>query len=122
MHDMQKKALICGISGQDGAYLAKLLLEKGYDVHGTSRGQDKTNWGNLRQLGVSERITSHYMAIEDLSTVQRVLEEVQPDEIYNLGAMSNVKVSFDSPEYVANVDGIGTLRLLEDVRILGLIE
>jgi GDPmannose 4,6-dehydratase len=117
MHDMQKKALICGISGQDGAYLAKLLLEKGYDVHGTSRGQDKTNWGNLRQLGVSERITSHYMAIEDLSTVQRVLEEVQPDEMYNLAGESSVGLSFERPVEALKSITVGTFNLLEAIRV-----
>jgi GDPmannose 4,6-dehydratase len=87
---MQQKALICGMSGQDGAYLAQLLLKKGYEIRGTTRCTDRSKLGNLRQLGVSEKISTHCMAIEDLSSVQRVLEEVQPDEIYNLAGESSV--------------------------------
>lgn len=113
---MQKKALICGISGQDGAYLAQLLLDKGYDVHGTTRGTDKSNLGNLLQLGVSEKITTHYMAIKDLSSVQRVLEQVQPTEIYNLAGESSVGLSFERPVEALMSISVGIFNLLEAIR------
>ncbi len=120
-----KKALIPGITGQDGSYLAELLLEKGYEVHGVKRRASSFNtqridhlYQDKHELQVNFKL--HYGDLTDSTNIIRIIQEVQPDEIYNLGAMSHVKVSFDSPEYVANVDGIGTLRILEAVRILGL--
>ncbi len=114
-----KKALICGISGQDGAYLARLLLGKGYDVHGTTRDADISSFGNLRQLGVRERITAHCMAINDLLSVQQVLEKVQPDEIYNLAGQSSVGLSFYQPVETLESISVGTLNLLEAIRFIG---
>lgn len=120
-----KTALITGITGQDGSYLAELLLEKGYSVHGIKRRASSFNtqridhiYQDLHEGHVNFKL--HYGDLTDSTNIIRIIQEVQPDEIYNLGAMSHVKVSFDSPEYVANVDGIGTLRILEAVRILGL--
>ncbi|MGG9972423.1 GDP-mannose 4,6-dehydratase [Ferruginibacter sp. SUN002] len=120
-----KTALITGITGQDGSYLAELLLEKGYIVHGVKRRASSFNtqridhiYHDLHESNI--RFKMHYGDLTDSTNLIRIIQEVQPDEIYNLGAMSHVKVSFDSPEYVANVDGIGTLRILEAVRILGL--
>ena len=120
-----KKALITGITGQDGSYLAELLLEKGYEVHGVKRRASSFNtqridhlYQDKHELQVNFKL--HYGDLTDSTNIIRIIQEVQPDEIYNLGAMSHVKVSFYSPEYVANVDGIGTLRILEAVRILGL--
>ncbi len=120
-----KVALITGITGQDGSYLAELLLEKGYIVHGVKRRASSFNtqridhiYQDLHEDHVNFKL--HYGDLTDSTNIIRIIQEVQPDEIYNLGAMSHVKVSFDSPEYVANVDGIGTLRILEAVRILGL--
>jgi len=120
-----KKALITGITGQDGSYLAELLLEKGYEVHGIKRRASSFNTQRIDHLYVdlheqNVHFKLHYGDLTDSTNIIRIIQEVQPDEIYNLGAMSHVKVSFDSPEYVANVDGIGTLRILEAVRILGL--
>lgn len=120
-----KKALITGITGQDGAYLADLLLKKGYEVHGVKRRSSLFNTDRIDHLYQDPhennvRFKLHYGDLTDSTNLIRIVQEVQPDEIYNLGAMSHVKVSFDSPEYVANVDGIGTLRILEAVRILGL--
>ena len=123
---MSKVALITGITGQDGSYLAELLLEKGYKVHGVKRRASSFNtqridhlYQDLHQNHVN--FTLHYGDLTDSTNLIRIIQETQPDEIYNLGAMSHVKVSFDMPEYVANVDGIGTLRLLEAIRILGMI-
>ena len=120
-----KVALITGITGQDGSYLAELLLKKGYFVHGVKRRASSFNtqridhiYQDLHEEHVNFKL--HYGDLTDSTNIIRIIQEVQPDEIYNLGAMSHVKVSFDSPEYVANVDGIGTLRILEAVRILGL--
>ena len=120
-----KVALITGITGQDGSYLAELLLEKGYFVHGVKRRASSFNtqridhiYKDLHEIHVNFKM--HYGDLTDSTNIIRIIQEVKPDEIYNLGAMSHVKVSFDSPEYVANVDGIGTLRILEAVRILGL--
>lgn len=120
-----KVALITGITGQDGSYLAELLLEKGYFVHGIKRRASSFNtqridhiYKDLHENNVNFQL--HYGDLTDSTNIIRIIQEVQPDEIYNLGAMSHVKVSFDSPEYVANVDGIGTLRILEAVRILSL--
>ena len=120
-----KTALITGVTGQDGSYLAELLLEKGYKVHGVKRRASSFNTQRIDHLYVDQHenhvnFKLHYGDLTDSTNIIRIIQEVQPDEIYNLGAMSHVKVSFDSPEYVANVDGIGTLRILEAVRILGL--
>ena len=120
-----KIALITGITGQDGSYLAEFLLEKGYMVHGIKRRASSFNTQRIDHLYIDQheqhvRFKLHYGDLTDSTNLIRIIQEVQPDEIYNLGAMSHVKVSFDSPEYVANVDGIGTLRILEAVRILGL--
>ncbi|UZD23881.1 GDP-mannose 4,6-dehydratase [Algoriphagus halophytocola] len=122
---MNKTALITGITGQDGSYLAELLLEKGYMVHGIKRRASSFNTQRIDHLYQDQHenhvnFKLHYGDLTDSMNIIRIIQEVQPDEIYNLGAMSHVKVSFDSPEYVANVDGIGTLRILEAVRILGL--
>ncbi|GAB2958277.1 GDP-mannose 4,6-dehydratase [Hymenobacter coalescens] len=121
-----KVALITGITGQDGAYLAEFLLEKGYEVHGIKRRSSLFNTDRIDHLITDDegnknpKLTNHYGDLTDSTNLIRIIQEVQPDEIYNLGAMSHVKVSFDTPEYVANVDGIGTLRILEAVRLLGL--
>ncbi|NLR93084.1 GDP-mannose 4,6-dehydratase [Flammeovirga agarivorans] len=122
-----KKALITGITGQDGAYLAELLLSKGYEVHGIKRRSSLFNTDRIDHLyqdphekGVKLKL--HYGDLTDSMNLTRIIQEVQPDEIYNLGAMSHVRVSFDTPEYVGNVDGLGTLRILEAVRLLGLTE
>lgn len=120
-----KKALITGITGQDGAYLAELLLSKGYEVHGIKRRSSLFNTDRIDHLyrdphESNVRFKLHFGDLSDSMNLTRIIQEVQPDEIYNLGAMSHVKVSFDTPEYTANVDGIGTLRVLEAVRLLGL--
>jgi GDPmannose 4,6-dehydratase len=122
---MQKKALITGITGQDGSYLAELLLEKGYIVHGIKRRSSLFNTDRIDHLyqdphDPTQRLKLHYGDLTDSMNLTRIIQETQPDEIYNLGAMSHVKVSFDSPEYVGNVDGLGTLRILEAVRLLGM--
>jgi GDPmannose 4,6-dehydratase len=120
-----KVALVTGITGQDGSYLAELLLSKNYIVHGVKRRASSFNTQRIDHLYQDQHESHinfklHYGDLTDSTNIIRIIQEVQPDEIYNLGAMSHVKVSFDSPEYVANVDGIGTLRILEAVRILGL--
>ncbi len=120
-----KTALITGITGQDGAYLAELLLSKGYEVHGIKRRSSSFNTARIDHLYQDPhekeiRFKLHYGDLTDAMNLTRIIQEVQPDEIYNLGAMSHVKVSFDTPEYTANVDGLGTLRILEAVRLLGL--
>lgn len=120
-----KIALVTGITGQDGSYLAELLLEKGYMVHGVKRRASSFNTQRIDHIYQDQHeahvnFKLHYGDLTDSTNIIRIIQEVQPDEIYNLGAMSHVKVSFDSPEYVANVDGVGTLRILEAVRILGL--
>jgi GDPmannose 4,6-dehydratase len=122
-----KKALITGITGQDGAYLADLLLAKGYEVHGIKRRSSLFNTQRIDHIyqdphEAGRRFILHYGDLTDSTNIIRVVQEVQPDEIYNLGAMSHVKVSFDTPEDTANVDALGTLRILEAVRILGLTE
>lgn len=122
-----KIALITGITGQDGAYLAEFLLNKGYEVHGIKRRSSLFNTDRIDHLyqdphEKNVRFKLHYGDLSDSTNLIRVIQEVQPDEIYNLGAMSHVKVSFDTPEYTANADGIGTLRLLEAIRILGLVK
>jgi GDPmannose 4,6-dehydratase len=120
-----KVALITGITGQDGAYLAELLLEKGYMVHGIKRRSSLFNTERIDHLyhdphEKNVRFKLHYGDLTDSTNLIRIIQETQPDEIYNLGAMSHVKVSFETPEYTANADGIGTLRILEAVRLLGL--
>ncbi|GAB2764988.1 GDP-mannose 4,6-dehydratase [Rhabdobacter roseus] len=120
-----KKALITGITGQDGAYLAELLLSKGYEVHGIKRRSSLFNTQRIDHIYEDPhekdvRFHLHYGDLSDSTNIIRIVQEVQPDEIYNLGAMSHVQVSFEEPEYTANVDGIGTLRILEAVRLLGL--
>ncbi len=122
---MKKVALITGITGQDGSYLAELLLEKGYEVHGIKRRASSLNTQRIDHLYEdphveNHRLTLHYGDMTDSMNLTRIIQEVQPDEIYNLAAMSHVKVSFETPEYTANADGIGTLRILEAVRLLGL--
>ncbi|MDE6499282.1 MAG: GDP-mannose 4,6-dehydratase, partial [Rikenella sp.] len=124
---MAKRALITGITGQDGAYLAEFLLRKGYVVHGIKRRSSSFNTERIDHLYEDphvdgQRFVLHYGDMTDSLNLTRIVQEVQPDEIYNLAAMSHVKVSFDTPEYAANADGIGTLRLLEAVRMLGLTE
>jgi GDPmannose 4,6-dehydratase len=122
---MSKVALVTGVNGQDGAYLTELLLEKGYIVHGIKRRSSLINTSRIDHLyqdphekGI--KLTLHYGDLTDSTNLIRIIQETQPDEIYNLAAMSHVKVSFDTPEYTANADGIGTLRILEAVRLLGL--
>ncbi len=121
----KRRALITGITGQDGAYLTELLLEKGYEVHGVKRRTSLLNTNRIDHLYQDPhdrdiRLKLHYGDLTDSTNLIRIVQEVQPDEIYNLAAMSHVKVSFDTPEYTANVDGLGTLRLLEAIRILGM--
>jgi GDPmannose 4,6-dehydratase len=119
-----KRALITGITGQDGAYLAEILLEKGYEVHGLKRRASLFNTSRIDHLyqdphDKSVKFHLHYGDLTDSANIIRLVKEIEPDEIYNLGAMSHVRVSFDTPEYTANVDGLGTLRILEAVRLLG---
>ena len=120
-----KVALITGITGQDGSYLTELLLEKGYEVHGIKRRASSLNTDRIDHLyqdphHPNQRLKLHYGDLTDSMNLTKIIQECQPDEIYNLGAMSHVKVSFDVPEYVGNVDALGTLRILEAVRLLGL--
>ncbi|HWA33433.1 MAG TPA: GDP-mannose 4,6-dehydratase [Cyclobacteriaceae bacterium] len=122
---MTKKALITGITGQDGAYLSELLLSKGYEVHGIKRRASMLNTERIDHLyqdphEKNYRFHLHYGDLTDALNVTRIIQQVQPDEIYNLGAMSHVKVSFEEPEYAANADGMGALRILESIRLLGL--
>jgi GDPmannose 4,6-dehydratase len=122
-----KVALITGITGQDGAYLAEFLLKKGYMVHGIKRRSSLFNTDRIDHLYQDphvqgSRFKLHYGDLSDSTNLIRIIQEVQPDEIYNLGAMSHVQVSFETPEYTANSDGLGTLRILEAIRILGLVE
>ena len=122
-----KVALITGVTGQDGAYLAEFLLKKGYIVHGLKRRSSLFNTDRIDHLyqdphASDRKLILHYGDLTDSSNLIRIVQETQPDEIYNLAAMSHVKVSFDTPEYVANADGLGMLRLLEAIRILGLVE
>lgn len=121
----KKVALITGVTGQDGAYLAEYLLKKGYLVHGTKRRSSLFNTDRIDHLYLDPHVenrnfTLHYGDLTDSTNLIRIIQEIQPDEIYNLAAMSHVKVSFDTPEYTANADGLGTLRILEACRILGL--
>lgn len=122
---MPKVALITGVTGQDGAYLARLLLEKGYTVHGIKRRSSSFNTGRIEDIYQdphvdNPRFVMHYGDMTDATNLIRIVQETQPDEIYNLAAQSHVQVSFETPEYTANSDGIGVLRLLEAIRILGL--
>ncbi len=122
-----KKALITGITGQDGAYLAEFLLKKGYEVHGVKRRSSLFNTDRIDHLyndphEPNVKFKLHYGDLTDSTNLIRIVQEVQPDEIYNLAAQSHVKVSFDTPEYTANADGIGVLRILEAIRLLGLTE
>jgi GDPmannose 4,6-dehydratase len=122
---MKKKALITGITGQDGSYLAEFLLEKGYEVHGIKRRASSFNTQRVDHIYQDPHVDNknfilHYGDLTDSSNLTRILQEVQPDEVYNLGAQSHVAVSFESPEYTADVDAMGTLRLLEAIRLLGL--
>lgn len=122
-----KKALLTGVTGQDGAYLSEFLLKKGYEVHGIKRRSSLFNTERIDHIYEDPHVNNrhfvlHYGDLTDSTNLIRIIQEVQPDEIYNLGAMSHVKVSFDTPEYTANADGIGTLRILEAVRLLGLTQ
>lgn len=122
---MKKKALITGVTGQDGSYLAEFLLDKGYEVHGIKRRASSFNTQRIDHIYQDPHVDNanfilHYGDLTDSSNLTRILQEVRPDEVYNLGAQSHVAVSFESPEYTADVDGMGTLRLLEAIRLLGL--
>ncbi|HND17743.1 MAG TPA: GDP-mannose 4,6-dehydratase, partial [Saprospiraceae bacterium] len=122
-----KKALITGVTGQDGAYLADFLLQKGYEVHGVKRRSSLFNTGRIDHIYEDPHIENqhfklHYGDLTDSTNLIRIVQEVQPDEIYNLGAQSHVMVSFETPEYTANADAVGALRILEAIRLLGLAE
>ncbi|MCF6243285.1 MAG: GDP-mannose 4,6-dehydratase [Bacteroidales bacterium] len=124
---MSKTALITGITGQDGAYLAEFLINKGYIVHGLKRRSSLFNTDRIDHLYLDPHVENrnfilHYGDLTDSTNLIRIIQEIQPDEIYNLAAMSHVHVSFDTPEYTANADGIGTLRILEAIRLLGLVD
>ena len=123
---MSKVALITGITGQDGAYLAEFMIEKGYVVHGIKRRASQFNTQRVDHLyqephEKDRNLILHYGDLTDATNLIRIIQEVQPDEIYNLGAQSHVKVSFDTPEYTANSDALGALRILEAIRLLGLV-
>ena len=125
MINKSKIALVTGITGQDGAYLAKLLLDKGYEVHGVKRRSSSFNTGRIEDIYEDPHVKGsrfhlHYGDMTDSTYIIRIVQEVQPTEIYNLAAQSHVQVSFETPEYTANADAIGTLRLLEAMRILKL--
>jgi len=122
---MPPRALITGVTGQDGSYLAEFLLRKGYEVHGIKRRASQFNTARIDHIyqdphAANQKFTLHYGDLTDSSNLTRILSEVRPDEVYNLGAQSHVAVSFEAPEYTADVDGMGTLRLLEAIRFLGL--
>ncbi|MBP6809949.1 MAG: GDP-mannose 4,6-dehydratase, partial [Saprospiraceae bacterium] len=122
-----KKALITGITGQDGAYLAELLLKKGYEVHGIKRRSSLFNTERVDHLYQdphvdNQRFILHYGDLTDSTNLIRIMQQVQPNEVYNLGAQSHVQVSFETPEYTANADAVGASRLLEAIRLLGLSE
>ncbi len=122
---MMKRALITGITGQDGSYLAEFLLERGYEVHGIKRRASSFNTERIDHIYEGpthdhRRFHLHYGDLTDTSNLTRIVNDVKPDEVYNLGAQSHVAVSFEAPEYTADVDGIGALRLLEAIRFLGL--
>ncbi|ANU06916.1 GDP-mannose 4,6-dehydratase [Paraurantiacibacter namhicola] len=123
--NVAKRALITGVTGQDGAYLARLLLAKGYEVHGLKRRSSSFNTGRIEDIyqdphDPDPRLVLHYGDLTDATNIIRVMQDVRPHEVYNLGAQSHVQVSFETPEYTANADAMGTLRLLEAIRILGL--
>ena len=119
-----KKAIITGITGQDGAYLARFLLEKGYEVHGIKRRSSSFNTARIDDIYEDKhnnpKLFLHFGDLTDTSSLIKIIKDVQPDEIYNLGAQSHVKVSFENPEYTADVDALGVLRILEAIRICGL--
>lgn len=120
-----KTALVTGVTGQDGAYLAQLLLDKGYTVHGIKRHSSSFNTGRIENIFQDPHVENarfhlHYGDMTDSTNLIRIVQETKPDEIYNLAAQSHVQVSFETPEYTAQADGIGTLRLLEAIRILGM--
>lgn len=122
-----KKALITGITGQDGSYLAEFLLQKGYEVHGIIRRSSSFNTDRIEHIyegpeKASRNLILHYGDLTDSTNIIRIMQEIRPDEIYNLGAQSHVKVSFETPEYTGDTDGLGTLRILEAIRLLGLID
>ena len=117
---MRKKALITGVTGQDGSYLAEFLLEKGYEVHGIKRRASSFNTARIDHVFDNPHFQLHYGDLTDSSNLTRILSEVRPDEIYNLGAQSHVAVSFETPEYTADVNALGALRILEGIRFLGL--
>jgi len=116
---MNKKALITGISGQDGAYLSNFLLNKGYDVYGAVRRTSSINTGRLSELNVLDQINLVTMDLAEITNIQRVIEEVEPDEVYNLAAQSFVQTSFDQPIYTSEIDALGVTRILESIRMLG---
>ena len=118
----KKRALITGITGQDGSYLAELLIEKGYEVHGMKRRSSSFNTSRIDHIHNNDQgnLILHYGDMTDSSSIVRIIEQSQPDEIYNLAAQSHVQISFETPEYTANCDAIGTLRILEAVRFLNL--
>ena len=121
----KKRALITGVTGQDGSYLVELLIEKGYEVHGIKRRSSSLNTQRLDHLyedphGENATLILHYGDLTDGASLTRIIQEIRPDEIYNLGAQSHVAVSFDSPEYTSDVDALGSLRILEAIRLLGL--
>ena len=116
----RKKALITGITGQDGSYLAEFLLDRDYEVHGIKRRASSFNTERIDHIFDNTNLTLHYGDLSDSSNLTRLISDVRPDEVYNLGAQSHVSVSFESPEYTADVDALGTLRLLEAIRFLGL--
>ena len=127
VNQTQKRALITGVTGQDGAYLSRLLLEKGYVVHGIKRRSSSFNTGRIEDIyqdphQPDQRFHLHYGDMTDATNLIRIVQDTQPHEIYNLAAQSHVQVSFETPEYTANADGIGTLRLLEAIRILGMTD
>ena len=116
---MKKKALITGITGQDGSYLAELLLSKGYEVHGIIRRSSSFNTSRISSILENENLKTYYGDVTDTSNLNRILEKVEPDEIYNLAAQSHVKISFEIPEYTSSVDALGTLRFLDAIKTTG---
>ena len=116
---MNKRALITGITGQDGAYLSSLLLDKGYEVYGSVRRTSSINTGRLSELGVLENINLVSMDLSEITNIQRVIEQIEPNEIYNLAAQSFVQTSFEQPIYTSEIDAIGVSRILEVIRMMG---
>ena len=119
MYNCEKKALITGITGQDGSYLAELLLSKGYEVHGIIRRSSSFNTSRISGILENENLKTYYGDVTDTSNINRILEKVEPNEIYNLAAQSHVKVSFEIPEYTTSVDALGTLRFLDAIKTTG---